>query len=70
MPIKCEIPSLKLAIKILPNTRTEEEHFVYLTNLNEMRRDADLTNESIRKISSPNTISQLNLECSRKVILF
>jgi hypothetical protein len=30
LPIECEIPSLKLAIKLLPNTSTEEERLLYL----------------------------------------
>jgi hypothetical protein len=29
-PIECEIPSLKLAIELLPNTSAEEEHLLYL----------------------------------------
>ena len=38
--VECEIPSLKLAIEILPNTSTLEEHLVYLEQLDEQRRDA------------------------------
>ena len=33
LPIECQIPLLKLAVEILLNTSTEEEHFLYLTNL-------------------------------------
>ena len=47
LPIQCQIPSLKLAIKILPDTSTEEEIFLYF--LNETRRDASLANEAHKK---------------------
>jgi hypothetical protein len=30
LPIECEIPSMKLAIKLLPNTSAEEERLLYL----------------------------------------
>jgi hypothetical protein len=33
--IECEIPSLKLAIELLPNTYVEEEHLLYLMRLDE-----------------------------------
>ena len=49
LPIECEIPSLKIAIKLFPNTLVEEEHFIYLTNLDEMRQDVALANESHKK---------------------
>ena len=48
-PIECEIPYLKLAIELLPNTLAEEEQFVYLTNLDEMHWDPSLANESHKK---------------------
>jgi hypothetical protein len=35
LPIKCEIPSLKLAIELLPNTSTEEECLLYRMRLDE-----------------------------------
>jgi hypothetical protein len=49
LPIECEIPSLKLKIKLLPHTYVEEEHFLYLTRLHETRRDATLVNETYQK---------------------
>ena len=49
LPIECEIPSLKLAVEILPNTSVEEEQFLYLTNLDENRRDVALANEAHKK---------------------
>ena len=40
MPVECEIPSLKLAIDLLPDTSPLEEHLVHLKQLDEQRRDA------------------------------
>ena len=49
LPIHCQILSLKLAVELLHNTSTEEERFLYLTNLDETRRDAALVNEAHKK---------------------
>ena len=35
--------------EVLPNTSTEEERFLYLTNLDETRRDVTLANEAHKK---------------------
>ena len=48
-PIECEILSLKLAIKILPNTSTEEEWLLHLHSLDEIRREASLNVEAHKK---------------------
>ena len=48
LPIKCEIPSLKLAVELLPNT-AEEELFLYLKNTDENQRDVSLANEAHKK---------------------
>ena len=40
LPVECEIPSLKLAIELLPDTSPLEEHLVHLEHLDEQRRDA------------------------------
>ena len=40
LPVECEIPSLKLAIEILPNTSALEERLVHLEQLDEQCRDA------------------------------
>ena len=40
LSVECEIPSLKLAIDILLDTSTLEEHLVHLEQLDEQRRDA------------------------------
>ena len=49
LPIECEIPLLKLAVNLLPNTSTEEECFLYLTNLGENKRDVSLANEAHKR---------------------
>jgi hypothetical protein len=33
-PIECEVPSLKIAIELLPYTTHPEEHLVYLEHIN------------------------------------
>ena len=47
--IQCQIPSLQLAVELLPDTSAEEERFLYLSNLDETRRDAALANEAHKK---------------------
>ena len=44
--IQCQIPSLKLAVKLLLDTSAEEERFLYLNNLDETQRDVALANEA------------------------
>jgi hypothetical protein len=46
---KCEIPSLKLTIELLPHTSVEEERFLYLTKLDETHCDVDLINATYKK---------------------
>ena len=38
--VECKIPSLKLAIELLPDTSALEEHLVHLEQLDEQRQDA------------------------------
>ena len=45
LPIQCQIPSLQLAVELLPDTFMEEDRFLYLNNLDETHRDAALANE-------------------------
>ena len=40
LPVECEIPSLKLAIELLPETSPLEESLVHLEHLDEQRGDA------------------------------
>jgi hypothetical protein len=49
LPIECDIPSLKLTVELLPHTYAEEERFLYLTKLDETRRDVTLVNETYKK---------------------
>jgi hypothetical protein len=49
LPIECEIPSLKLAVKLLPNTSVEEERLLHLMKLDKTLRDATLVIESQKK---------------------
>jgi hypothetical protein len=49
LPIECEIPSLKLAVELLPNTSTKEERLLYLMQLDKTRRDATLVIEAQKK---------------------
>eukprot|EP00253_Pinus_taeda_P022601 PITA_22601 len=42
LPIECEIPSLKLAVELLPETTPAEERLLYLERLDETRRLASL----------------------------
>ena len=49
LPIQCQIPSLQLAVELVPDTSAEEEIFLYLNNLDETRKDASLANEAHKK---------------------
>jgi hypothetical protein len=46
LPIECQIPSLNLAVQLLPDTSPLEEKLLYLEQLNEQHRDASLANEA------------------------
>jgi hypothetical protein len=45
-PIECQIPSLKLAVQLFPDTSPLEERLVHLEKLNEQHCDAALANEA------------------------
>eukprot|EP00253_Pinus_taeda_P017204 PITA_17204 len=49
LPIECEIPSLKLAVKLLPNTTLVEERLLYLERLDETCRLASLAIQAQKK---------------------
>ena len=40
LPVECEMPSLKLAIDVLPETSPLDERLVHIVQLNEQHRDA------------------------------
>ena len=45
-PIECEIPSLQIAIRVLPDTTELEEWLLHLEHLDEQRRDALTANKA------------------------
>ena len=45
-PIECEIPSLKIAVQLLPKTSALETRLVELEDLDETRRDVAIANEA------------------------
>jgi hypothetical protein len=47
--IECEIPSLKLVVELLHNTSVEEEHLLYLMQLDGTCRDIVLVIETQKK---------------------
>jgi hypothetical protein len=49
LAIESEIPSLKLVVKLLPNTSVEEEHLLYLMKLDETCHDVSLVIETPKK---------------------
>eukprot|EP00253_Pinus_taeda_P025965 PITA_25965 len=49
LPIECEIPSLKLAVELLPETTPVEERLLYLERLDETRCLASLAIEAQKK---------------------
>ena len=49
LPIECEIPSLKIAVELFPNTSPEEERLLYFKRLDETRRLATLVIEAQKK---------------------
>eukprot|EP00253_Pinus_taeda_P006407 PITA_06407 len=46
LPIDCQIPSLQIAVELLPDTIAEEECLLYLNQLDETHRDAELALEA------------------------
>ena len=49
LPIECEIPSLQMAVELLPATSEEEKRLLYLAKLDETRRDVALAIETHAK---------------------
>lgn len=47
--IECEIPSLKLSVKLLPGTSTEEECLLRMMCLDEIRQDDAMVNKAHKK---------------------
>ena len=73
LPIECEIPSLKLVVELLSNTTAKEEQFLYLTQLDESRRNVALTNEAHTqciKAQYDRTIEPWKVEVGNKVLFY
>ena len=49
LPIQYEIPSLKLALDLLPDTSEEELWLLNLFHIHETRREAQLANEAHKR---------------------
>ena len=49
LAIECEIPSLQIAIELLPTTSEEEKNLLYLAQLDENRCDVSLSIETQAK---------------------
>jgi hypothetical protein len=45
LEIESEMPYLKLAVELLPNTSAKEEHLLHLTQLDETHCDSTMANE-------------------------
>ena len=52
-PVECEIPSLRIAIHVLPNKIELEERLLHLEHLDEQRRDVLTTNEAHKNRVKP-----------------
>ena len=67
LPIEYQIPSLKLAVELLPNISAEEERFLYLTNLFKVEKMLPWLTRDIKNVSSHSMTSLFNLVFSMKV---
>ena len=71
LPIECEIPSLQIAIHVLPDMTELEEQFLHLEHLDEQCRDALTANQAHKyrvktqydKLVKPRVFSVGNLSC-------
>ena len=69
MSIKCKIPSLKLAIKLLPDTSTLDEHLLHLEHLYEQHIDVLTTNEEHKQWVNIQYDKSIKLSIYRRYIL-
>ena len=67
LPIQCQIPSLQLAIELLPDISAEEARFLYLNNLDETHRNVALLMRHIRNASRRSMINPSSLVFSMRV---
>lgn len=66
LPIECEIPSVKLAIELLPNTLELEKRLIYLEKLDKNVETQPHPMMSTNGASKHNMINRLNLGYSPK----
>ena len=66
LPIKCEIPTLRTTIEILPDTTPIEQHFLNLESLAEDRRSSLQNNEVAKKWSKATFDRHVNLRSFRE----
>jgi hypothetical protein len=69
LPIEFQIPSLKLAVELFPDTSPLEECLLYLEQLDDKCRDATLANEAHKKQVKCQYDSLFILRFSPKVTL-
>ena len=67
LPIQCQIPSLQLAVELLPYTSVEEEIFLYLNNLIGLEEMLPWIMRHIRNSSRRSMINPFNLVSSMRV---
>lgn len=70
LPIECEIPSLKLAVELLPGTTSTEERLLSLDHLDETRRDATLALEAHQRRVKAQYDKSVKPRSSKRAILF
>jgi hypothetical protein len=61
LPIKCEIPTLRTAIELLPHTTPMEQHLLNLESLDEDCRSSLQNNEAAKKLSKATFDRHVNL---------
>jgi hypothetical protein len=61
LPIECEIPTLRTAIELLPDTAPMEQHLLTLESLDEDRRSSLQNNEAAKKWSKSTFDRHVNL---------
>ena len=65
-PIECEIPSLRIAVQLLPEASALEARLVELKHLDETHRDAATTNKAHKRCVKTQYDKSVVLESSLK----
>jgi hypothetical protein len=61
LPIECEIPTLRIAFELLPDTAPMEQHLLNIESLNEDRRSSLQNNEAAKTWSKATFDRHVNL---------